>query len=146
MHQEKIEFPKFTVPGQTNWVKWVLVGVGGLVALSAVAFAFALAKRDQAPPAAAVATKAVEAPLAPSATPRPPVKQPTQALAAAGSTAAGSVTPSEDVPAAAKPASRRPRRSHGHAKSLAKASSSSSSTESKAGKPDAIDELLKRFK
>jgi hypothetical protein len=144
MHQEKIEFPKFTVPGQTNWVKWALVGVGGLVALSAGAFAIALAKRDQAPTAAAVATKSVEVPLAPSATPRPPVKQPNQAIAAASSTAADTATPSEDTPAAAKPASRRPRRSHGHAKSLAKASSSSA--ESKGGKPDAIDELLKRFK
>jgi hypothetical protein len=91
-----------------------------------------------------VATKSVDVPLAPSATPRPPVKQATQALAAAGSTSAETATPSEGAPAAAKPASRRPRRSHGHAKALAKASSGS--TESKAGKPDAIDELLKRFK
>jgi hypothetical protein len=145
MHQEKIEFPKFTVPGQTNWVKWVLVGVGGLVVLSACTFAVALATRNQAPAVVAVPAKPVDVPLAPSATPKP-VPQRQAALAATSTTPAETAAASDDAPAAAKPASRRPRRSHGHAKSLAKASSGSTAAASQPGKPDAIDELLKRFK
>ena len=79
MQQEKIVLPKFTVPGQTNWVKWALVGVGGLVVLSAVLFGVALATRTPAPEAVAAPAKPVDVPLAPSATPRP-VKQPGAAL------------------------------------------------------------------
>jgi hypothetical protein len=139
MQQEKIEFPKFTVPGQTNWVKWALVGVGGLVALSAVAFGLALAKRNDAATAVAAPTRAADVPLAPSATPRPVA--PATALAATAPVPAETAA-ADDAPAV-KAASHRPHRGHtGHAR-LAKAASSGPS---KSGKPDAIDELLKRFK
>jgi hypothetical protein len=143
MQQEKIEFPKFTVPGQTNWVKWVLASVGGLVVLSAFAFGVALARRTPAPTAsAAQASPAPDVPLAPSATPRP-APRPSAALAATGAAPVETAAASDDAPAPARAASHRPRRSHGgHARTLAKAGSSSS----KSGKPDAIDELLKRFK
>jgi pyruvate/2-oxoglutarate dehydrogenase complex dihydrolipoamide acyltransferase (E2) component len=143
MQQEKIEFPKFTVPGQTNWVKWVLVGVGGLVVVSTLLFGVALAKRNNQAPAVAATPAPVDVPLAPSATPRPAQKA---APALAAATSAETATASDDAPAAAKPALHRPRRSsHGHTRSLAKASSSTSKSSS-SGKPDAIDELLKKFK
>jgi len=146
MQQEKIEFPKFTVPGQTNWVKWALAAVGGLVVLSAFAFGVALTRRDQTAPTATVAPAKAEVPLAPSATPRP-VPQPGTALAATAATApdTAAAPAADDAPASAK--AHRPRRSsnRGHTRSLAKASSSSSSSKS-SGKPDAIDELLKKFK
>ena len=146
MHQEKIEFPKFTVPGQTNWVKWVLVSVGGLVVISALAFGLALARRDPAP-AVATPAKPVEVPLAPSATPRP-VQQPAAALAAASTTPTETATAPDDAPAStAKRASHRPHRSQSGHRSLAKASSTASKPVANGnGKPDAIDELLKRFK
>jgi hypothetical protein len=147
MQQEKIEFPKFTVPGQTNWVKWALVGVGGLVVVSGSLFAVALAKRD-APTAAVVApAKAPEVPLAPSATPRP-AQKPAQALAAASTTPADTATTADDASAPAKAASHRPRKTtHARTRSLAKASSSSPAGKAgNSGKPDAIDELLKKFK
>src|SRR5690349_6749887 len=91
MQQEKIEFPKFTVPGQTNWVKWVLVGVGGLVVISAFTFGVALSKRNQASTEVAAAPAKVDVPLAPSATPRP-VPQPNKALAAAAAAPADIAT------------------------------------------------------
>jgi hypothetical protein len=142
MQQEKIEFPKFTVPGQTNWVKWVLAGVGGLVVISAFAFGVALTRRNQVTTAVTTPVKASEVPLAPSATPRP-VPQPGTALAATGAPKVETASTTDDAPAPAKAASHRPRRSsHGHTRALAKAVASGS----KSGKPDAIDELLKRFK
>jgi hypothetical protein len=142
MQQDKIEFPKFTVPGQTNWVKWALASVGGLVVLSAVAFGVALAKRPQTPAVTASQAGTADVPLAPSATPRR-APQPSAALAATGAAPVEAAAVSDDAPSPAKVASHRPRRSHGgHARTLAKAGSSSS----KSGKPDAIDELLKRFK
>src|SRR5688572_31160597 len=91
MQQEKIVLPKFTVPGQRNWVKWALVGVGGLVALSVVAFSFALSRRNTADATAAAAPKPVEVPLAPSATPRPLAKP--AALAAAAAPAPDTAAP-----------------------------------------------------
>jgi hypothetical protein len=142
MHQEKIEFPKFTVPGQTNWTKWVLVSVGGLVVLSAFAFGVALTKRNQTPSEVATPSR-VDVPPAPSATP-PPAPQPARALAATAAPPVDTATASDSAPAPAKAAAHRPHRSHGaRTKTLAKAPSSSAS---KPGKPDAIDELLKRFK
>jgi hypothetical protein len=142
MQQDKFEFPKFSVPGQTNWVKWALVGVGGLVVVSAFAFGVAMTKRNQAATAVASPAKAADVPLAPSATPRP-LPQSTTALAATAATPVETATATDAASAAPKAASHRPRRSHaGHSRSLAKAGSSSS----KSGKPDAIDELLKKFK
>jgi hypothetical protein len=145
MQHEKIEFPKFNVPGQTNWAKWALFAVGGMVIISTFAFGVALSKRDQAPVAKAEPAKA-DVPLAPSATPRP--AQPATALAATTAPKVETATASDDTASApAKAASHHPRRSsHGHSgRSLAKAGSSSSPSKS-SGKPDAIDELLKRFK
>ena len=108
-------------------------------------FGVALAKRNNQAPVVAATPAKVDVPLAPSATPRP-VQKPAQALAAASTTSAETATASDDAPAAAKPASHRPRRSHGHTKSLAKASPSTGKSSSSSGKPDAIDELLKKFK
>jgi hypothetical protein len=140
MQQEKIEFPKFTVPGQTNWVKWALVGVGGLVVVSAFAFGVALAKRNQAPTAVAMPAKSTDVPLAPSAMPR--AVQPTTTLAATTAVPAETARAGDDAPAPVKAASHRPRRSHASHTGLAKATVGPK----KSGKPDAIDELLKRFK
>lgn len=145
MHQEKIEFPKFNVPGQTNWAKWALIAVGGMVIISTFAFGVALTKRNQAPVVKAEPAKA-DVPLAPSATPRP-APQAGTALAATTAPKVETATASDDAASApAKTASHRPRRSsHGHSgRSLARAGTSSPSKSS--GKPDAIDELLKRFK
>jgi hypothetical protein len=145
MQQEKIVLPKFTVPGQTNWVKWALVGVGGMVALSVVAFGVALSKRNAADATAAATPKSAEVPLAPSATPRP-VNQPSARLAAAVPT--DPAPAAEEAPAPrVKASSHRPRRAHGGHKTLAKAGSgSSASTSSKSGKSDPLDDILKRFK
>jgi len=138
MQQEKIVLPKFTVPGQTNWVKWALVGVGGLVALSVVAFVVALSKRPAADPVATASPKAAEVPLAPSASPRP--LKPTPTLAAAATTAA------DEASAKVKAPSHRARRVHTNRKTLAKAPSGGSTSSSKAGKSDPLDDILKRFK
>jgi hypothetical protein len=141
MQQEKIELPKFTVPGQTNWGRWALVGVGGLVAVSLIAFAVALSRR---PTPDITATKAVDVPLAPSATPRP--VKPTPTLAAANTAEAAPAA--EEAPAAkVKSTSRRPRRAHTSHKTLARAASGGSSASSgKSGKSDPLDDILKRFK
>jgi hypothetical protein len=146
MQQEKIEFPKFTVPGQTNWVKWALAAVGGLVVLSA----FRVRRgADQARPDSAhrhrgpgqgggAAGSFGHAPGRPAAW---------HGARGHGATApdTAAAPAADDAPASAK--AHRPRRSsnRGHTRSLAKASSSSSSSKS-SGKPDAIDELLKKFK
>jgi hypothetical protein len=147
MQQEKIVLPKFTVPGQTNWVKWALVGVGGMVALSVVAFGVALSKRNAADATAAATPKSAEVPLAPSATPRP-VNQPSARLAAAVPRTTDPAPAAEEAPAPrVKASSHRPRRAHGGHKTLAKAGSgSSASTSSKSGKSDPLDDILKRFK
>lgn len=147
MQQEKIVLPKFTVPGQTNWVKWALVGVGGLVALSVVALGVALSQRKAPDATAAAAPKAVEAPLAPSATPRP-VPKPSATLAATATPAPDTAQAADEAPAK-KPASHRPRRAHSSHKTLARASSSNNSSarsSAAAGKSDPLDDILKRFK
>ena len=144
MEQEKIVLPKFTVPGQTNWVKWALVGVGGMVALSVIAFTVALSQRDtdgataREEPAPA---KPADVPLAPSATPRP-VPRPSTTLAATTTPAPETSPEAAEPPRRVKASSHRPRRARGSSRSLAKTSSNSS----KSGKPDALDEILKRFK
>jgi predicted anti-sigma-YlaC factor YlaD len=138
MQQEKLVLPKFTVPGQRDWLKWVLVGVGGLVAVNLIAFAVVLSKRTGAHASAVTSAKADDVPLAPSATPTP-VAQPKAALAVA-TAPVDTATPKDDVPAKAKAPSHRSH--HGHGKALAKAGSGAR----RSGKPDALDELLKRFK
>ena len=145
MQQEKIVLPKFTVPGQTNWVKWALVGVGGLVALSVVLFTVALSKRPATDPVATAAPKAADVALAPSATPRPVKPNPTLAATA---TAAADVAPAteEGQAAKAKAPSHHARRTHATRKTLAKASSGGSTGASKPGKSDPLDDILKRFK
>ena len=143
MQQEKIVLPKFTVPGQTNWVKWALVGVGGLVALSVVAFGVALSKRNSDVTATA-APKPADVPLAPSATPRP-VSKPSATLAATATPAPDkAAAPAEAAPPPkAKAVSHRPRRTQN--RTLARANSASSTSKS-AGKSDPLDDILKRFK
>jgi pyruvate/2-oxoglutarate dehydrogenase complex dihydrolipoamide acyltransferase (E2) component len=143
MQQEKFVLPKFTVPGQRNWLVWVLAGVGGLVVVNMIVLGVVVARGRGAQAAAAAATppKMDEAPLAPSATPVPP--QAKTALAATAAPAAD-VAAKEEAPS--KPAKTSSRRAHhAHGKALAHAGVSSGH-HSVAGKGDALDELLKKFK
>jgi hypothetical protein len=151
MQQEKFVLPKFTVPGERRWGKWVVAGVGTLVAVNLILFGVVLSKRSgaQATVAAQGATRTAEAPaLAPSAMPTP-LPQPKAALAATTAVAADRAEPEAakgDEVAPAKPAkavSHRPHRSRN--KSLAKATTTEHhASAGSSGKPDAIDELLKR--
>ena len=152
MQQEKIVLPKFTVPGQNNWIKWVLVGVGGLVVVSVLAFGVALSRRTGTHAVAVSPVNADEAPLSPSAAPRAPA-QPAAHLAAAAAVPADTAaaqgqgpgqSPSKDELATrTKSVSHRSHHSRvTHTKTLAKAGSNGKT----AGKSDALDELLKRFK
>jgi cytoskeletal protein RodZ len=150
MEQERFVLPKFTVPGQRDWVKWVLLGVGGLVAVNLIAFGVVLSKRSAAQVTAAAQAqaraqaKADELPLVPSATAQPAASKPTltAAVSAPEAAAPDTAAPSKMAPAARAKNARHARRSHTSHKTLAKASSSGQ----RSGKPDAIDELLKRFK
>jgi hypothetical protein len=146
MQQEKIELPKFTVPGQNNWMKWALVGVGGLVAVSFIAFGVALSRRTGTQAVVVTPVRADEAPAPAVAIPASQ-SQPKAALAAASAAPADSAPAIKEEAAApvaaAKPKARRSSH-HGHTRSLAKATSGSSKPST--GKPDALDDLLKRFK
>src|SRR5437879_527241 len=130
MQQEKFVLPKFTVPGQRNWVKWALVGVGGLVAVNVMVFSVVLSKRTRPRSTVIAATaRAGEPSLSPAAIPNP-VPQPKAALAAATATAPDQAeAPARDEATAqaakALAPAHRSHRSHAstHSRSLAKASS-----------------------
>src|SRR5437773_1128754 len=149
MQQEKFVLPKFTVPGQRNWVKWALVGVGGLVAVNLMVFSVVLSKRTRSRSAVVASPtppRTDQAPLSPAATPKP-VQQPKAALAAATASPADEAPATDDASAKAPkaPSHHSHRSSHASSnhgsRSLAKATSG---TQHATGKPDALDELLKR--
>jgi hypothetical protein len=142
MQQEKLVLPKFTVPGQRNWMPWALAGVGGLVVVSVIAFSMVVWKNKSAPTAAAapVPAKVVE-PTAAAAPTAVPAAQPRTALAAVATPPADLAK--EEAPAARPAKAHRSHHGHG-SKSLARAGGSPHARSS--GKNDAIDELLKKFK
>jgi hypothetical protein len=141
MQQEKLVLPKFTMPGQRNWMAWALASVGGLVVVSLIVFGVVVWKNKTQPqPLAHLPAQTLEAPLAAAARPVP-APQPKAALAAAAATApdvAKEVAPAKSTKA------HRAHHSRGSGKALARAGASSHTRSS--GKPDAIDELLKKFK
>jgi hypothetical protein len=140
MQEEKIVLPKFTVPGQRNWTKWALVGVGGLIAVNLIVFGLVLMNRSGTKPAAVGPVHAE----VPAATPAAPARAPSAAAAVATSAPAGATT-AEGAPAKAanKASARRSRHGHGN-RALAKASSGRTKSSAAGGKSDPIDELLKR--
>jgi hypothetical protein len=138
MQEEKLVLPKFTVPGQRNWVKWALVGVSGLVVLNVIVFAVVVMNRSGAK-ATAVAPVQAQAPRPLAAVPPATTQAPVVAAAATST-----VT---EAPAAQAPAKKASSRRARHGRSLAKASSGGrtrTASSSSGGKSDAIDELLKR--
>jgi hypothetical protein len=148
MQQEKIVLPKFTVPGQTNWAKWVLVGVGGLVVVNLVAFGLVVSKRSGVQATAVAPSAAAEVPAVPAAAARP--TPPPSAAVATTATAPAAAQPEAAAAAAPAPvkakaaSTHRARRSHSSHKALAKAGSTGQ--RSSTGKADPLDELLKKFK
>jgi hypothetical protein len=148
MRQEKIVLPKFTLPGQTNWVKWVLVGVGGLVAVNMIVLVLVVSKRTGVEATAVAPSAAAEVPAVQASSP-PPAAQPKAAVAATAS-ATAVAQPETAAPAAAeapkaKASARHAHRSRGSShRALAKAGSTGQRSSS--GGTDAVDELLKRFK
>jgi hypothetical protein len=139
MQQEKLVLPKFTVPGQRNWMPLALAGVGGLVVVSVIAFGTVVWKNKNAPVAAAAPVSAKVAEATPAPAPAA-AAQPRQALAAMA-------TPPADVAKGEAPAVRPAkahRSHHAHGSKLARAGAAPHARSS--GKNDAIDELLKKFK
>jgi hypothetical protein len=142
MQEEKIVLPKFTMPGQRNWVVYALAGVGGLVVVSVIMFAVVVSKGGAVPSAAAARANVAEAPLAASAMPVPVAQPKAIALAAVAPTSPPDVAKEASPAKPVRSSSHRPH--HGRTKALAKAGSAGGHPHS--WKPDALDELLKRFK
>ncbi len=149
-----IVLPKFNLPGQrAKWVIRTLWIAGGLVAVQMVVLAVVLWNRQapavatlpaSAPPVART-TATAPRPATPAAVAASPENQPVAAASQPSSD--GAVAKREAAPS--KPARRAGHRPK-HGKLLAKASASqprSGKSGSKgSGKPDAIDELLRKFK
>jgi len=149
---EKVVLPKFRLPGRRpHWMVMVLWGVGALVLVQvAVLAALALRHPDEAA-AAPVATTPSPAAAAAPATASTPAPAPAVASAAAApTTATGSRVLTGGMPAPTAPlpdraVAKRPVHHHSRhgtpARTLARAGRPEAPS-----KPDALDELLKKFK
>jgi hypothetical protein len=154
---EKVVLPKFRLPGRRpHWMVMVLWGVGALVVVQvAVLAALALQRHPDEAAAAPAATTTAPAAAAAHATASTPAPAPAVAsTAAAPTTAPGSrvltggmpapTAPLADGAVARRPVHHRSHHEHGHgapARTLAKAGRPEAPS-----KPDALDELLKKFK
>jgi type IV secretory pathway VirB10-like protein len=150
--REKVVLPKFRVPGmRSHWAMRLLWIVGGLVLVQMGVFALIIMRQPGAEASDAIAPRAPVAASSPAAAPakalaqdpaKPSAKTPEAPPATPTATASAS-----DAPVRGK---RLRRHSYRHArrssaasgKALAKAGGPSK----KSKKPDAVDELLKRFK
>jgi hypothetical protein len=149
---ERVVLPKFRVPGRRpHWMVLALWGVAGLVAIQVAVFAV-IAWKHQEPAPDPVAQPAPQlAASLPAAAPATPAIRPAPAPTATSVAARPTMTGGMPAPAAMAMDSGRHHRARpraasqgGGGKSPSRAGVAAKSTP--AGKPDALDELLKKFK
>lgn len=143
---EKVVLPKFRVPGRRpHWLVLVLWGVGALVVIQvAVLAALTLRHRDEAaaapaaPPSGATAAAPAAAPAAVAST------APASPKAVGGQVLTGGM-PAPTAPLPEPAVARRPVRHRSHHAAPARALARGGRSDAPS-KPDALDELLKKFK
>ena len=153
----KVVLPKFNIPGRrARWATNALLCIGGLVVVQVAVFALIAYKRQSAEAAAApglIAPVEAAAAAVPAEAPTPVsaavAAQATDVAAAGVATAAAVPSSSKGAGKAERTSSRRSAHSARRAKATARTSGRSSKVVSSKGsssKPDALDELLRRFK